>query len=56
MITQRTELISQKVVDHLRIVLKPTPLEKGDGDYEIGKESLKRDLRHSLKALTGIEL
>lgn len=46
-------LISEAAREQLRILLNPKPLVKGDGDYEIGYESAKRDILESISAFSG---
>jgi hypothetical protein len=48
--------MSQAVRETLAVLLEPICLQKGDGEYEIGKEVLKYDIRLSLEALTGVKL
>lgn len=45
--------MSQAARQCFRALLQPTPLKKGDGDYEIGVEATKRDIKASLEALLG---
>jgi len=49
-------LVSEYVREALRALLRPEPLKKGDGDYEIGVEATKRDIKASLEALLGYTL
>lgn len=49
-------LISEPVRQALRAILKPVPLNKGDGAFEIGVEYNKRETKHALEALLGDQL
>lgn len=49
-------LISESAREQLRILLNPKPLKKGDGEYEIGYETAKRDILESISAFAGGEL
>ena len=51
-----TAHLSESLKDLLRTLLTPKSLKKGDGDYEIGREVLKREIKDSLTAFTGVEL
>ncbi len=46
-------LISESAREQLRILLNPKPLKKGDGEYEIGYETAKRDILESISAFAG---
>lgn len=46
-------LMSESVRQALRAMLKPVPLNKGDGAFEIGVEYNKRETKHALEALLG---
>ena len=54
--TSKATHMSQAVRETLSVLLEPICLQKGDGEYEIGKEVLKYDIRLSLEALTGVKL
>ena len=51
----RTEhpLMSESVRAAFRAMLKPVPLKKGDGEFEIGVEHNKLEIKHALEALLG---
>jgi len=51
--TQQATLIAEPVRDHLSLMLEAKPLVKGDGDYEIGYEQAKRDIKESMLAMIG---
>ena len=58
--TIRTSLNTPHLSEHtreaLRTLLEPTVLRKGDGDFEIGREVTKRDIKEAIEAHTGIKL
>jgi hypothetical protein len=57
MIQSRTTAhISETTKDLLSTLLKSKPLKKGDGDFEIGQEVLKEEIKESLEAFTGVRL
>lgn len=45
--------MSEVVRQAFRELLTPKPLNKGDGDYEIGVEANKRNIKESLEAFLG---
>lgn len=51
--THSAHIISEAAREQLRILLKPVPLKKGDGAYEIGVEANKRDVFESISAFAG---
>jgi len=51
--TQQATLIAEPVRDHLSLLLEAKTLVKGDGDYEIGYEQAKRDIKESMLAMIG---
>jgi hypothetical protein len=46
-------VISEQAKELLRTLLCPTPLQKGDGPYEIGVEANKRAIVQSLESFLG---
>jgi hypothetical protein len=54
--TQQAQHLSEATKDLLRTLLRKEPLVKGDGDYEIGREVLKTQIKQSLEAYTGVQL
>ena len=51
-----TAHLSESTKDLLITLLKSKPLKKGDGDFEIGQEVLKEEIKLSLEAFTGVRL
>lgn len=51
--TYSSTVISEQAKELLRTLLAPTPIYKGEGDYEIGYESAKRDTVQSLESFIG---
>ena len=51
--THAASVISEQAKELLRTLLAPTPLYKGDGEYEVGYESAKREIKQSLEGFTG---
>ena len=49
-------IISPAARDHLSLLLKPQALRQGEGDFEIGREVTKLDIKMSIEAFIGIEL
>lgn len=56
MTTTTTSLIPAATRDLLSIILTPKPLAKGDGEFEIGREVMKLEMKLSLEAFSGIKL
>jgi hypothetical protein len=54
--THTAQHLSESTKDLLRTLLRQEPLAKGDGDYEIGREVLKTEIKQSLEAYTGVKL
>jgi len=54
--TLKTVYMSEYTRQVLRTLLAPTALKKGDGDFEIGKEVTKAEIRDSLIAHTGSDI
>lgn len=53
---ENKHFISASTRDLLNTLLEPKPLKKGDGDYEIGREVLKKEIRLSLESFTGVTI
>ena len=49
-------IISEPLKDLLSTLLRSKPLKKGDGDFEIGQEVLKEEIKTSIEAFTGVRL
>tara|TARA_B110000211_G_C13996461_1_gene516438 strand:+ start:938 stop:1111 length:174 start_codon:yes stop_codon:yes gene_type:complete len=49
-------IISEPLKDLLSTLLRSKPLKKGDGDFEIGQEVLKEEIKASLEAWSGVRL
>jgi hypothetical protein len=49
-------IISEPLKDLLSTLLRSKPLKKGDGDFEIGQEVLKEEIKVSLEAWSGVRL
>ena len=49
-------IISEPLKDLLSTLLISKPLKKGDGDFEIGQEVLKEEIKTSIEAFTGVRL
>jgi|TARA_R110001606_G_scaffold310556_4_gene457606 hypothetical protein len=57
MIQSRTTAhLSESTKDLLSTLLISKPLKKGDGDFEIGQEVLKEEIKTSIEAFTGVRL
>ena len=57
MIQSRTTAhLSESTKDLLSTLLISKPLKKGDGDFEIGQEVLKEEIKASIEAFTGVRL
>lgn len=54
--SRTTAHLSESTKDLLSTLLAPKALKRGDGDYEIGREILKEEIRVSLEAFTGVRL
>tara|TARA_R110000744_G_scaffold233641_2_gene351595 strand:- start:69 stop:257 length:189 start_codon:yes stop_codon:yes gene_type:complete len=54
--TLKQLIISPAVRDQLSLLLKPQALRKGEGDFEIGREVTKLDIKMSIESFIGIEL
>lgn len=54
--TYGSMLISESAREQLRILLNPKPIKRGEGSYEIGYETAKRDILESISAFAGGEL
>ena len=55
-ITTTTPHLSEVTRLALRELLSPTPLRKGEGDYEIGRECTKLDIKQAIEHHTGMSL
>lgn len=51
--TYTSTIISEQARELLRTLLRPEPLVKGDGDFEIGVETNKRAIVQSLESFLG---
>lgn len=56
MTTTTTTLIPAATRDLLRTLLAPVPLRKGEGEFEIGREVTKLEIKLSLEACSGVAL
>lgn len=54
--SQNTPHLSEYTRESLRVLLAPVVLRKGDGDFEIGREVTKRDIKEAIEAHTGVVL
>lgn len=51
--THTASVISEQAKELLRLLLDAKPLYKGDGEYEVGYESAKREIKQSIEAFIG---